>query len=115
MNILDMENSRLKRTYGITIDQYALMLAAQEYKCAICGIDAETYKKHKIIQRRFVVDHDHDTGKIRGLLCHGCNSGIGYLKESIKSLESAICYLKRGGAEYTGDAAKLLKTMEFDS
>lgn len=59
------------------------MLEDQGGVCAICegGVD-------------FVVDHCHTSGEVRGILCRTCNQGIGLLKESIKSLENAIKYLK---------------------
>ncbi len=59
----------------------------QEKRCAICK---------KLIKKKDIqVDHDHKTGKVRGLLCLTCNMGIGYLKESIDNLLSAIKYLER--------------------
>jgi hypothetical protein len=60
-------DKRLQRTYGITLDQYDLMLAAQGGRCAICPRPAES------MNTRLHVDHDHKTGLIRGLLCWWCN------------------------------------------
>ncbi len=82
--------SYLKNTYGITIEQYDEMLAAQGGVCAICGnaeADARLYKLH--------VDHCHSTGKVRGLLCGACNRGIGNLGDDIDKLKSAIRYLEK--------------------
>lgn len=61
----------LKKNYGITLAEFEAMLAAQEGKCAIgqCGRDAR------------VVDHCHRSGKVRALLCSGCNTSIGHLRE----------------------------------
>jgi hypothetical protein len=63
------------------------MLESQNNSCAICGGDAG--------QRSFSVDHDHISGKVRGLLCRGCNVGIGNLKDDIEILEKAIEYIKK--------------------
>jgi hypothetical protein len=77
-----------KKDYGITIGDYDEMFLQQAGKCAICGTTKPTAKRS-----HFAVDHDHFTGKVRGLLCHHFNSGIGYLKDDIKLLASAIQYL----------------------
>lgn len=78
----------LKKTYNLSIDQYNQMLAEQNYKCKICGVDEVNAGKNGL-----VVDHNHKTGKIRGLLCDGCNKGIGFLKEDPALFDSAKDYL----------------------
>lgn len=65
------------------------MLAAQGGGCAICGSAAIFDRSHK----RICVDHDHATGKVRGLLCGCCNLGIGYFKDDPKRIEAAARYL----------------------
>jgi hypothetical protein len=77
----------LHSKYKITEDIFQNILSSQENKCQICKNPFSDINK---IQ----VDHDHDTGKVRGLLCIKCNTGIGKLNEDIKILESAIEYLK---------------------
>lgn len=77
----------LKTLYGITHNDYLNMLEAQKGRCAICGTDTPGGKG------TFHVDHCHLTGKVRGLLCGNCNRGIGYLKDSVSNLASAIFYL----------------------
>ena len=79
----------IKYLYGITVEDYNKMFSAQKGKCAICK-SSETQKN----KRRFDIDHNHTTGKVRGLLCHNCNSAIGKFKENINSLKNAIRYLK---------------------
>jgi rubrerythrin len=74
--------------YGITREDYENLLEKQQYRCAICNTD-EPGGKHN----RFHIDHCHDTDKVRGLLCHHCNTAIGLLKHSIGNLTSAIDYL----------------------
>lgn len=78
---------RLRRTYGITIVDYGRMFVEQRGRCAICSRVQE--------ERPLVVDHDHATGMVRGLLCANCNSGIGLLQERPDVLTSAIEYLRR--------------------
>lgn len=77
---------KLKRRYGITTQHYDDLLIEQDYKCVICGTE---YRCDK----RLHVDHDHETGDVRGLLCGECNRGIGMFKDSQKLLKNAINYL----------------------
>ena len=70
------------------------MILDQNNKCAICN-EMETWKnKHGDI-RPLAIDHDHSTGKVRGLLCTSCNALLGHAKDKISVLENAIKYLKR--------------------
>jgi len=74
--------SHLNRNYGITPEEYEGMLINQDYKCLIC---TEV--------KKLVVDHNHLSGEVRGLLCDTCNRGIGYLQESKTNLWNSILYL----------------------
>lgn len=76
----------LKKNFGLTIEQYDALLLAQGGTCAICREVCGTGK-------RLAVDHDHETGEIRGLLCFDCNSGIGKLKDNRALLLRAAEYL----------------------
>ena len=80
---------KLKSTFGISSKQYDELLKEQNNLCAICNIHQSRLK------RAMAVDHCHKTGKVRGLLCSNCNTGIGNLRDSIKLLERAIEYLKK--------------------
>jgi hypothetical protein len=83
----------LKRKYKLTMEQYQEMLEAQNSGCAICGtLQSE-------LDRTLAVDHDHLTGKIRGLLCSLCNSAIGSLKDSPKLCIVAANYLISEGVK----------------
>jgi hypothetical protein len=87
----DAERSRgynLKR-YKITVEQYRSMEAQQKGLCACCGNPPLCGRKV------LYVDHCHSSGKIRGLLCHKCNCGIGALGDTIQGVERALDYLKR--------------------
>lgn len=66
---------------------YQSLLEAQNYSCAICGINAEETKQG------LAVDHSHETDQVRGLLCMRCNVGLGYFKDNINSLNEAVNYL----------------------
>ena len=84
-----MRNRDLKRNFGISLHEYDLMLTEQKGKCACCG----THQNE--LTRNLAVDHDHDTGLIRGLLCHICNTGIGKLGDNIEGLMRALNYLEK--------------------
>lgn len=73
----------LEREYGLTIVEYQQLVAAQNGACAIC----------RAIDRRLVVDHDHATRRVRGLLCSRCNTALGLLADDIENLVAAVDYL----------------------
>ena len=77
-----------RKNYGISLDDYQAVLHAQGGLCVIC-------RQPWPGKRPLVVDHDHETGMVRGLLCQGCNVGLGALREDVGILESAIRYLTR--------------------
>ena len=71
--------------YNLTLEEYQNTFSSQEEKCAICGIKDFSPK----------IDHDHKTGKVRGILCFNCNCALGAFKDNISTLERAIEYLKK--------------------
>lgn len=85
------KNKRLKRTYGITLDQYDKMFKEQDGCCAICGNPETSVFKGTV--RALGVDHNHKTGKVRGLLCTGCNIKLGILEDE-DFVNPAMDYLK---------------------
>lgn len=80
----------LQKNYGITLDDYYQMLDNQNGCCAVCNALPPTGRK-----KYLAVDHDHDTGKVRGLLCDNCNRAIGLLKDNVEVLDKASEYLKK--------------------
>lgn len=80
-------NSNLKIRYGISLEQYNILLESQNGKCAICGSVG--------INARLCVDHDRITKQVRGLLCRKCNVALGGFQDSSMVLEKATVYLKR--------------------
>ena len=87
-----MQNRRywLKSEYGLSLEDYNTMLKDQNHKCAICGTDEVDAFKSLLF-----VDHDHETGKVRGLLCHHCNTALGKFKDSTEILKQAIAYVEK--------------------
>lgn len=75
-----------EKLYGLAREHYARMLTAQGGRCALCGRESGS--------RALAVDHDHATGRIRGLLCSPCNTGIGGLRDDPEMLRRAIAYLE---------------------
>lgn len=87
---------QLKTKYGLSIDDVERMLKDQNSRCSICRcpIGPEWYDK-------FHVDHNHTTGKVRGLLCLTCNLGLGAFKDSVRRLAQAIVYLEEHGESFS--------------
>ena len=90
---LRRKEKRLRRiasveaVYGLNEEQYMAKIDEQKNLCAICG------KKYE--GKILCIDHDHETGNVRGLLCNYCNIGLGNFKDNIKILQSAIGYLQK--------------------
>lgn len=86
VNFLRYREKQLLRLYGITLQQYNQMLAEQNCKCAVCN-------KNELEVGTLCVDHDHENGKIRNLVCTPCNTALGLLKEDVEILDRAKLYL----------------------
>lgn len=82
-----IKDRKLKDRYGISIEQYEEMVNNQAGRCKICHAEAKLH-----------VDHDHVSGHVRGLLCNGCNRGIGYFSENSDALENAATYIRTLGS-----------------
>lgn len=90
---LYMRTRNLRLKFDMNETEYKQMFDAQDGTCAICG-QSET----KILQGvllQLCVDHNHETGEIRGLLCNACNAGLGYFKDNAEYLARASTYLVR--------------------
>ena len=87
---LQLREYHLQRKYGIGIPDYERILAEQGGCCALCG------KTKSMGAGVFHVDHCHDTGRIRGLLCYPCNYSLGVFGDNIAGLERVIDYIRRG-------------------
>jgi Recombination endonuclease VII len=87
----DRAKSRRKhllKKYGLSEEMFQGLLISQRGVCAICGSGAS-------VGRVLLVDHDHQTGKVRGLLCWRCNSALGFFRDDTGILAGAIDYLRR--------------------
>lgn len=87
----------LRYKYGITLDEYDAMFETQGGVCAICGKPEIAVDKSGIV-KRLAVDHDHDSGKVRGLLCFKCNSMVGFVRDDSDIFLKASEYLRRHAA-----------------
>ena len=76
--------NKLRLRYSITLEEYDQMFEDQNGKCKICGTEENGNK-------RFSVDHDHETGKVRGLLCYRCNTSLGWFE---KNKDNVLVYLR---------------------
>ena len=85
---------RLKRNYGLTPQQLQAMHDRQQGKCASCGEEEKTVTRNGK-RRKLCIDHDHETGLPRELLCSQCNVGIGMLQDSVTIIEKALNYVRR--------------------
>jgi len=77
---------RHQRDYNLTPEQLNDLIKSQNNTCKLCPKPLTASNRH--------IDHNHKTGKVRGLLCAGCNTGLGKFKDDIATLERAILYLK---------------------
>lgn len=82
----------LRRRFGITLQEYDAMLAAQGGVCAVCGEPPSA--------KRLAVDHNHTTGKVRALLCYSCNSALGLLNEDRARIQRLDAFLELHGSKH---------------
>jgi hypothetical protein len=83
----EKQASRVHSMYGVTPENYLELHKTQNGKCALCDQEPAT-------KRGLHLDHCHATGKIRGLLCHSCNTGLGSFRDNPELLNKAIQYLR---------------------
>lgn len=79
------KNTELRHKYGIDLETFVAMEEQQEGRCAIC---------ERIPDETLCLDHDHDTGEVRGLLCRKCNAGLRLLGDNKEGIQKALDYLK---------------------
>jgi recombination endonuclease VII len=90
--LTDMGGNNSRKSYnkyGLSYVDYQFMLIDQENRCKICQRDFDN------LDRLPHVDHDHETGVVRGLLCHVCNRGLGLLGDDVERLRAAVAYLEK--------------------
>ena len=81
----------LKKTYGISLEQYEQMFTEQKGVCAVCKLPEFRIKRGSY--KSLDVDHNHDTGQVRGLLCSACNSSLGLLSEDPERILALFDYV----------------------
>lgn len=89
---LQIREKNLKHFYGLTLEGYNAMLSAQKGRCASCR---SPFDEVEFSKRRPNVDHDHDSGRVRGLLCNACNRAAGLLGDDPTLLEALAAYLRK--------------------
>jgi hypothetical protein len=90
---------RLKMKFNLSIEEYEEIYNEQRGVCAICG-KQETHANSKTgVVNNLCVDHNHETGVVRGLLCNACNTSLGKMNDDIDILKSAICYLEKNKSQ----------------
>jgi hypothetical protein len=95
LNFIQYQANRTARKYGLSYDDYIEMIKLSNDKCAICNQEEKRRlgKQEKLTQ--LSIDHNHKNGKVRGLICYGCNLIIGYAEDNIQLLKNAISYLEK--------------------
>ncbi len=91
--IKNKRDSNIRIKYKIESEDYDSLFESQDGVCAICGLPETEQRKGQI--KMLSVDHNHETGKVRGLLCGNCNIGIGNLQDNLDILASAVSYLQQ--------------------
>lgn len=87
----EYKNRQLLNRYKISLEEYERILKEQEFKCKICKTD----KLNNIGKRNLAVDHNHETGEVRALLCNKCNLGVDFLEKNPGWGDKAIAYLEK--------------------
>lgn len=85
-----MSKCHYKKTYNLTLEEIDELLIKQDHKCALCGTS--------LLETKRCVDHDHETGIIRGILCYKCNTGLGWFQrfyENPELLKKTVEYIKK--------------------
>jgi len=77
------------RFYDLTAEEFVRMYTEQDGRCRICRTPLGG-----IMLKKLNIDHDHQTNKVRGLLCRGCNMGLGSFRDNVQLLRSAVRYLE---------------------
>lgn len=92
---ITVRNNQLRKTYGISFEEYLVLFENQNGCCAICKTSLILLGDLKTQHKTACVDHNHTTGKVRKLLCHSCNRGLGFFKDNSILLRLAAEYLEK--------------------
>ncbi len=86
--------ANIKQNYKVSLERAYELMAVKN--CEVCNVKLTKSKQHVRTKTAQVIDHCHDTGEVRGVLCSGCNLGLGHFTDSVTKLENAIKYLNNG-------------------
>lgn len=91
----DDQKKNLRKNYNLSLEEYRALFTAQQGRCAACG-QPERSRSAKTNEIHYLaVDHDHDTGKVRALLCRNCNSALGFLDEDPDKIRQLLAYAEQ--------------------
>lgn len=90
---LTRERHWKRRGISFSWQEFEDLLRNQDFKCQICEISISSYQENRKRNFSGCLDHNHKTGKVRGILCENCNRALGLFKDSIKNINSALKYL----------------------
>lgn len=94
-SLLRKKRRRVLAKYGLTLEEWEEMQASVRYSCEACGEHVGDGRPHPITGEPFlVIDHNHTTGKVRGVLCSSCNIALGHLKDSPDRIRGLLKYLE---------------------
>lgn len=88
------KNQSLIKAYGISYEEYEILLQNQSGVCAVCGEPPSSITAKTGETRALCVDHDHQTRKVRALLCHSCNTLLGHIEANPQRIQLLLTYLK---------------------
>lgn len=94
-NKVNVKIQQVAKKYGLSEKDYEILVKYHNKLCAICGKEEDSIDGRTKLKKSLSVDHNHRTGKVRGLLCWRCNAMIGYAKEDIKNLKNGVKYLEK--------------------
>ena len=92
-----MKHCSYRRNYGLTLQEVQALFESQRGLCAVCGQPERSTTKRTGEIKMLHIDHDHKTGKIRGLLCQDCNMALGHLQDSSERIQMLLDYAKAHG------------------
>ena len=97
----------LRRDFGMPLDVYQQLFVQQKGVCAICERPETATRAGRV--KWLAVDHSHESGAVRGLLCHACNTSIGHMGDDPERLERAAAYLRKAKADLTANVVQFIK------
>src|SRR5688572_17694888 len=95
MHINQKRHNRFIQTYDLSFREYKKLFIKQGRRCAVCNKKAKNAHLNRGEKLELVVDHCHATGKVRGLLCSACNTGLGFFRDDPARMRAGVKYLEK--------------------